>query len=122
MPVGLIDIMKFTLHHEKNPDTYWNGRKPLPADINVSSYDVFMAELELLSILCSLHGHMTAFDVLTGADTGTEKDTDMNAVMTAFQMYLYPRMPLSRYGPNDKRMKSAVAVSRVVPMNVDEKN
>ena len=67
---------------------------------------------------------MTAFDVLTGADAGTEKDTDMNAVMTAFQMYLYPRMPLSRYGPNDKRMKSAVVgvTSRVVPIDVDEKN
>lgn len=114
--------MKFTLHHEKSPGTYWNGAKPLPADIHVSSYDVFMAEWELLSIVCSLHGHLTAFDMMTGADAGTEKDADMNAVMTAFQMYLYPRMPLSRYGPNDKRMKVMGTTSRVVPIDVaDEK-
>jgi hypothetical protein len=110
--------MKFTLHHDTNSDTYWNGAKPLPTTIHVPSYDIFMAELELLSIICSLHGHLTAFDILTGADAGTEKDRDMTAVLTAFQRYLYPRMPLSRYGPNDKRMKSVVgATSRVVPID-----
>jgi len=111
--------MKFTLHRDANSDAYWNGAKPLPADIHVSSYDTFMAEWELLSILCSLHGHLTAFDVLTGADKGTEKDQDMDAVMNALQMYLYPRMPLSRYGPNDKRVKNVVVgvTSRVVPID-----
>lgn len=69
------------------------------------SYDIAVAEFELLTILCSLHGFVTAFDILTGAAEGTEKDKDIDAVMSAFQMYLYPRMPLSNYGGNDKRMK-----------------
>lgn len=111
--------MKFTLHLEKDPGIYWNGGKPLPAQIHTMSYDTFQAEWELLSILCSLHGHLTAFDILTGADKQTEKDRDMDAVMTALQMYVYPRMPLSRYGPNDKRIKSAVVgvTPHVVPID-----
>lgn len=102
--------MKFTLHHHKAPSVYWNGAKPLPADIHVMSYEVAVAEFELLAILCSLHGFVTAFDILTGAETGTEKDKDIDAVMTAFQMYVHPRMPLSNYGGNDKRMKPNAAL------------
>ncbi len=76
--------------------------------IHVLSYDSSVAEFELLTILCSLHGVVSAFDILTGAESGTEKDKDIDAVMTAFQMYLYPRMPISHYGPNDKRIKPIV--------------
>jgi hypothetical protein len=108
--------MKFTLHHEKSPANYWNGKKPLPADIHVMSYDLFMAELELLTILCSLHGYLTAFDILTGANKDTEKDKDMDAVMTAFQMYLYPRMPLSYYTEKDKRVKPP-SLAPMVPID-----
>lgn len=97
--------MKFTLHSQKAPSSYWNGVRPLPADIHVMSYEVAVAEFELLTIICSLHGFVTAFDILTGAGDGTEKDKDIDAVMNAFQMYLYPRMPLSNYGGNEKRMK-----------------
>jgi hypothetical protein len=98
--------MKFTLHQQnKSPSSYWNGSKALPSDIHVMSYEIPVAEFELLTIICSLHGYVTAFDILTGAQDGTEKDKDIDAVMTAFQMYLYPRMPLSNYGSNDKRMK-----------------
>ena len=102
--------MKFTLHHQKPTSSYWNGVRPLPADIHVMSYDVSVAEFELLTIICSLHGFVTAFDILTGAEKETEKDKDIDAVMTAFQMYLHPRMPLSNYGGNDKRMKANAAL------------
>jgi len=108
--------MKFILHHEKPSSTYWNGNKSLPSEINVLSYDIIIAEFELLSIVCSLHGFVSAFDILTGADEGTEKDRDMDAVMTAFQMYLYPKMPISNYGTNDKRIKSAT-ISKVQPID-----
>jgi hypothetical protein len=98
--------MKFTLHQQnKSPASYWNGTKALPSDIHVMSYEIPVAEFELLTIICSLHGFVSAFDILTGAEKGTEKDLDIDAVMTAFQMYLYPRMPISNYGDNDKRMK-----------------
>ena len=65
-----------------------------------------MAEFELLAILCSLHGFVTAFDILTGADPNSEKDADINAVMTAFQMYIYPKMPISNYSASDKRINA----------------
>ena len=64
-----------------------------------------MAEFELLSIICSLHGYITAFDILTGANSDTEKDADISAVMTAFQQYVYPRMPLSNYSDKDTRIR-----------------
>ena len=111
-PVGLKIIylsfieMKFTLCKDKNPAEYWNGKDTLPNEINVMSFHPVISEFELLSIICALHGYLTAFDIMTGADSDTEKDKDIAAAMTAFQMYLYPRMPLSNYGGNDKRMKS----------------
>lgn len=98
--------MKFTLHNEKHPSTFWNGNKPLPVDIHVISYDHSVAEFELLTILCSLHGFISAFDILTGANPDSEKDKDIEAIMTAFQLYLFPKMPISNYDTKDKRMKS----------------
>lgn len=85
----------------------WNGAKPLPAEINVVSHQPHMAELELLSIICVLHGHLTAFDILLGANEDTEKDRDIVAVTSAFQAYLYPKMPLSNYTGKDERAKPA---------------
>jgi hypothetical protein len=97
--------MKFTLYKGgKQSQEYWNGTKPLPDEINVMSYHIQMAEFELLSILSTLHGYISAFDLLTGSDTNTEKDKDINAVLTAFQMYIHPKMPLSRYTDSEKRM------------------
>lgn len=83
----------------------WNGVKPLPKEINVISYNPTMAEFELLSIICTLHGYVTAFDILSGANTDTEKDVDIVSVMTAFQLYISPKMPLSNYSGSDKRNK-----------------
>lgn len=85
----------------------WNGTKPLPSEINVVSHQPHMAEFELLSMICVLHGYITAFDILLGADSGTEKDKDINAVTTAFQAYLLPKMPLSNYTSTDERSKPA---------------
>jgi hypothetical protein len=97
-------MTKFTLNRIKNPSEYWNGKESLPNEINVMSYDPIISEFELLSIICTLHGYLTAFDILTGADPDTEKDKDMNAVITALQMFLYPKMPLSKYSNSDKRI------------------
>lgn len=108
--------MKFMLSKTKNPTDYWTGEKGLPPEINVMSYHPVMSEFELLSIICTLHGHLTAFDVLTGADSGTEKDKDINAVIAAFQMYIYPKMPLSNYTSMDKRIKIG---SQLKPIAID---
>jgi hypothetical protein len=98
--------MKFILSKDSKPNTFWNGIKQLPNEINVMSYNQHMAEFELLSIICSLHGYLTAFDLLTGSETDTEKDKDLVAVLTAFQMYIRPKMPLSNYSDSEKRIKS----------------
>lgn len=95
--------MKYTLTKDKLPSSYWNGAKSLPDTIHVISQNIHVAELELLTILCTLHGHVTAFDILTGAEPATEKDADLNSVLTAFQQYVYPKMPLSNYTGEDKR-------------------
>jgi hypothetical protein len=95
--------MKFVLNKSKSVEG-WNGTSVLPNEINVMSYHPIMSEFELLSIICSLHGHLTAFDILTGADMNTEKDRDINVVLNAFQMYIYPKMPLSKYTSTDKRI------------------
>ena len=110
--------MKFTLHHQKPPSSYWNGLKELPTEIHVISYDPYIAEFELFTMICSLHGSISVFDILTGANTGSEKDEDMEAIMTAFQMYMYPKMPISNYGADDKRMKSN-SFSKVQPIDPD---
>ena len=72
-----------------------------------------MAEFELLSIICTLHGYITAFDILSGADSNSEKDADITSVMMVFQMYIYPRMPLSNYTGADKRSKPAIDKKRI---------
>jgi hypothetical protein len=81
--------MKYT----RSRDVEWNGTKPLPTEINVMSYDTHAAEMELLSILCRLHGHMTAFDLLTGAEHDSEKDKDISLVLAAFRAYIFPTRP-----------------------------
>jgi hypothetical protein len=101
--------MKYTLNKLVNPSDYWNGTKPLPDEINVMSYHSQMAEFELLSILCTLHGYPTAYDLLTGSVPDTEKDSDISSIMTAFQSYLHPKMPPSNYTESDKRLKSTVS-------------
>lgn len=80
----------------------WNGVTSLPESIHVVHSSPHLAEFELLSSICGLHGYVTAFDVLTGADSGTEKDADLTAVQEAFQAFI-PRMPLTRYDSADKR-------------------
>jgi hypothetical protein len=97
--------MKFTLSTSKKPAEYWNGTRPLPAEISVLSYNVEPAEFELLAIICGLHGYITAFDLVIGSNDNTEKDKDIQAVMTAFQMYILPKMPLSKYSASEKRIK-----------------
>lgn len=90
--------MKFTLHKGRQaPAEYWNGRQPLPDELHVISPVVTLSEFELLTLLCTLHGWLTPFDLLTGAEPDTEKDRDMVAILTALQWYVYPRMPLTRY-------------------------
>lgn len=104
-------MTKFTLNRSKNPTEYWNGKSGLPAEINVMSYHPIISEFELLSLICSLHGYLTAFDILTGGDSNSEKDKDINAVMTAFQMYTFPKMPISNYSASDKRINSASSMT-----------
>jgi hypothetical protein len=98
-------MTEFVLNKSKNVAEYWNGKGQLPDKITVMSYHSTMSEFELLSIICTLHGYLTAFDILTGAEEGSEKDKDITSVLTAFQMYIYPKMPLSNYSSSDKRQK-----------------
>lgn len=95
--------MKFTLYTKRDSKEYWNGMKELPSEINVIHHDS-MGEFELLMVIATLHGYVTAFDILSGADQNSEKDKDISSVMTAFQMYLFPKMPLSNYNGKDKRI------------------
>ena len=108
--------MKFTLYKQQSPSEYWNGIKPLPDEINVISYHLEMAEFELLSILCSLHGFITAFDLLTGSNLDTEKDKDIISILTAFQNYIYPKMPLSHYSDKELRSKSISFIPLKTPI------
>lgn len=82
----------------------WNGVTALPESIHVLHSTSQLAEFELLSTICGLHGYVTAFDVVTGADSGTEKDADLVAVQEAFQAFVAPRMPMTRYDSGDKRI------------------
>lgn len=114
-------MTKFTLNKTKNPTEYWNGKKSLPDEINVMSYDPIISEFELLALISALHGYVTAFDILTGANSNTDKDTDINAVQIAFQMYLSPKMPLSNYSSSDKRIKPVDTVQQPIKA-IDTKN
>jgi hypothetical protein len=97
--------MKFTLEtRRQSPVEYWNGRQELPPDIHVPSSAISLAEFQLLSLLGTLHGHLTAYDILVGAESGTQKDRDIVAVLTAFQWYVFPRMPLSHYTNSEERL------------------
>lgn len=97
--------MKFTLHRlRQQPAEYWNGRNVLPDELTVQSMSLPIAEFQLLALLCSLHGSLTPYDVLTGSEPHTEKDHDIISVLTAFQWYVYPRMPLTTYTADGKRM------------------
>lgn len=97
--------MKFTLYKVRQaPSEYWNGRQELPDELNVPSPIIGLAEFQLLALLCSLHGKMSPFDLLIGSEPDTEKDRDMVAVLTAFQWYVYPRMPLTGYSGTGKRL------------------
>jgi len=102
--------MKFTLAtHRQPPAEYWNGATALPEEIHVPSSQVHLAEFQLLSLLGTLHGHLGAYDLLMGAESGSEKDRDIVAVLTAFQWYLYPRMPSTRYTAGEKRLGASGA-------------
>ena len=88
--------MRFTLSalpHE------WNVAGPPPPDIHtVVTEPLRLAEMELLTTICGLHGRVCALDLLTGSEENTPKDADLNAVLAAFQAYIGPqRMPLSGY-------------------------
>jgi hypothetical protein len=109
-------MVKFTLNKSKNPKDYWNGKSPLPDEINVMSYDPVISEFELLSLIAALHGYLTAFDIITGADSDTEKDKDISSVLNAFQMYMYPKMPLSNYSASDKRIKPSESITKAKPI------
>jgi hypothetical protein len=99
--------MKFSLYKQRqDPSEYWNGRQGLPEELHVASPVIAQAEFQLLALLCSLHGGMTPFDLLTGCEPDTEKDRDMIAILTAFQWYLHPRMPLTAYSATGGRMVS----------------
>lgn len=91
--------MKFTL---KKP-VKWTGQTPLPDEINTLGITPALAEFELLSMIATLHG-ITAFDILIGATEGTEKDRAVSEVLNAFQQYISPKMPLSNYDNQDKRI------------------
>jgi hypothetical protein len=80
--------MKYTLNKLINPSDYWNGAKPLPDEINVMSYHPPMSEFELLSILCTLHGCPTAYDLLTGSVPDTEKDSDISSISNGILLQL----------------------------------
>jgi hypothetical protein len=100
--------MRFTLDSKRFTGPNWNGIKPLPPEINVISAIQHLAEFELLGVIATLHGFVTAFDILTGASESSEKDADICIVMTAFQAYISPKMPLSHYTEKDTRMKDSI--------------
>jgi hypothetical protein len=94
--------MKFTKTHV----SVWHGIKPLPDEINTVQNQADLAEFELLSVISVLHG-ITAFDLVTGATEGSEKDGHLSEVLEAFQAYVKPKMPMSNYNGKDIRIKKA---------------
>lgn len=97
--------MRFTLYRIRQPPSeYWNGKQQLPDELHVTSPTISIAEFQLIALLCSLHGWITPYDLLTGTDENTEKDRDIVAILTAFQWYVYPRMPLAGYSASGKRI------------------
>ena len=104
--------MKFTLKEK----IVWNGKTELPDEINVMSYHPVMSEFELLSVICALHGYLTAFDIMASSESESEKDSDIQSVMAAFKMYLSPKMPISNYS-NSKRVQLINETSKVTPID-----
>ena len=82
----------------------WKGVSDLPNEIHTLQSTAALSEFELLAAICGLHGFVCAFDLLMGAEQGTEKDADLEMVLTAFQSYLSPKMPLSMYSQEDTRI------------------
>jgi hypothetical protein len=39
---------------------------------------------------------------------------DINAVMTAFQMYIFPKMPISKYSATDKRINAGELTAKPI--------
>jgi hypothetical protein len=111
--------MKYTLSKTKAIADYWNGNRSLPEEINTQHYNPLMSEFELLAVICALHGFVNAFDLITGAEPDTEKDRDINAVMTAFQMYLFPKMPLSKYSGSSEKRNIFPENTKINPINLD---
>lgn len=91
--------MRFVRAH----GTEWHGIQSLPDEINTVQNKQELAEFELLAVIATLHG-ISAFDLITGATEDSEKDRDITEVLTAFQAYIKPKMPLSNYTGSDKRM------------------
>ena len=104
--------MKFTLKEK----IVWNGKTELPDEINVMSYHPVMSEFELLSVICALHGYLTAFDIMASSESESEKDSDIQSVMAAFKMYLSPKMPFSIYS-NSRRVQLINETSKVTPID-----
>lgn len=104
--------MKFTLKEK----FLWNGKTELPDEINVMSYHPVMSEFELISVICALHGYLTAFDIMTTSDSKSEKYNDIQSVMTAFKLYLFPKMPISNYS-NSSRIQLINETSKVTPVD-----
>ena len=103
--------MKFTLKRDKLNANTWNGISPLPDTISVISPTIGRAEFELLAIICAIHGHVTAYDLISGANTNSEKDNDITSIMSAFECYIHPNLPLSNYTYKDKRIKEPITPS-----------
>ena len=92
--------MKFTKQHTVE----WNSNQELPEEIYVTSENIELAEWELLAILARLH-RISPIDILTGADSGTEKDRDLGVLLKAFQAYQV-RIPLTHYTIQDEKIKN----------------
>lgn len=113
--------MKFQLHTlRQRPSEYWNGKRSLPEEVHVTSPSLPMAEFQLLSIICTLHGYLSPFDLLTGSEPTSEKDRDLIAVLTAFQWYLHPRLPLTHYSSEEKRI--VPSSKPMIPEPIDPSN
>lgn len=85
----------------------WNGLYDLPEEIHTLQSTPALSEFELLAAISRLQGYVCAFDILMGAEQGTEKDADLEAVTAAFQAYVAPKMPLSMYSQQDVRIPSS---------------
>lgn len=109
--------MKYTLR--RSSTLSWNGCQALPQEIYTFHDAGKLAEFELLGAICGLHGYVCAIDVLTGAEKGTEKDADLDAVFCAFEAYLAPQLPLSLYTSDDARIQAHV---RSTPPNAVDGN